>query len=81
MYTKNDEWWSSITIAQKERIATKAKSKSQPAGTPITPVIYPECSAWWNTLDEEHKTWIHDHCMDKHGYLLPEWQEGMTLSY
>lgn len=81
MLSKNDEWWAGLTIAQKERIATKARSKSQPAGTPVVPVLYPMCSTWWNSLDEEHKTWLHDHCSDRHGYILTEWTEGWTLSY
>lgn len=80
-FTKNDEWWASLTIAQKERIATKAKNKNNPAGTPVTQVLYPACSAWWNTLDDERKSWLHDHCMDRHGYLLPEWSEGQSFSY
>ncbi|MBQ9340289.1 MAG: hypothetical protein IJS13_08170 [Paludibacteraceae bacterium] len=81
MFTAHDEWWAALPIAQKERIATKAKSKNLPAGTPVTPVTYPACTEWWNSLDNERKTWIHDHCIDRHGYLLPDWQEGMTLSY
>ena len=79
MATLND-WWASLTIAQKERIATKAASKAAPE-EPVRRVEYPACSAWWNTLDEEHKQLIHDHCTDKHGYLLQEWTEGHTHSY
>ena len=81
MYTSHDEWWAALPITRKERIATKAKSKSLAAGSSVTPVLYPACTSWWNSLDDERKAWIHDHCIDRHGDLLPEWQEGVTLSY
>lgn len=68
---KFDVWWSSLTISQKERIASKANKK---------PVHYPECTAWWNSIDEEQKTRIHDHCVDSHGYFLKDWEEGTPLT-
>ncbi|MCF0182571.1 MAG: hypothetical protein HUK11_10050 [Muribaculaceae bacterium] len=64
-------WWAGLTIAQKERIATKANAK---------PVQYPACSTWWEQQSQERKVAIHDHCTDKHGYLLKEWQEGNMYS-
>ena len=75
--SKSDEWWASLTITQKERIARKASSK---AAIPFE-TSYPACSRWWMTLEEDKKQGIHDHCTDRHGYLLPDFQEGHTLSY
>ncbi|MCQ2146444.1 MAG: hypothetical protein MJZ16_02905 [Bacteroidales bacterium] len=46
-----DIWWSSLTVAQKERIATKG-NKSE--------TLYPACTAWWNSLPKERKEIIHD---------------------
>lgn len=73
-----DAWWCGLTCSQKERIASKIASKQN--GAP-TVVVYPECSEWWNALDAEKKEFIHDHCTDKHGYLLEEWSEGSSYSY
>jgi len=75
--SKSDEWWAGLTIDQKERIARKAASK---AGIQME-TAYPACSRWWISLDEERKAQIHEHCTDRHGYLLPDYQEGKTLSY
>ncbi len=72
-----DEWWAGLTIAQKERIARKASSKAE---VPFE-TTYPACSRWWITLDEAKKQGIHEHCTDRHGYLLADFQEGHTLSY
>jgi len=79
MASTND-WWASLTINQKERIATKAKAKANPE-QPMTIVRYPQCSTWWVEQTEDERKWIMDHCTDKHGYLLPDWQEGRSLSY
>ena len=38
-----DQWWAGLTIAQKERIASKAASKR--SGNPEQ-VLYPECTRW-----------------------------------
>jgi len=77
---KNDDlnlWWTSLSVAQKERVArkgiTKANSGKEPAKEEYQ---YPACSAWWNSIDEEQKAWIHDHCENKHGYILREWDEA-----
>lgn len=75
---KLDNWWSSLTITQKERIATKAARK---AGDENANVTYPACSVWWMSIDEERKQMIHDHCTNDHGLLLPEYQEGNIMSY
>jgi len=61
------KWWSSLTVAQKERIARKAGADNY---------TYPACTAYWQSLAEERRAEIHDHCVDKHGYLLKEWKEG-----
>jgi len=73
-----DKWWSSLTVGQKERIASKIESKK--AGEDIK-VTYPACTVVWNGLEIEAKEKIHDHCTDKHGLLLPEWSEGASMSY
>lgn len=60
-------WWTSLSVAQKERVAKKGQAGDYQ---------YPACSAWWNALPEEKKEWIHDHCVNKHGYVLQEWDEA-----
>ena len=70
-------WWASLTIAQKERIARKGLAKASPKKEVDEELVrYPACSRWWNTLDEERKRAIHDHCVDRHGLLLPEWDNA-----
>lgn len=72
-----DAWWSSLTIAQKERIARKGLAKASPDGVADeSQVTYPGCSRWWNSLDYEHQAKIHDHCVNRHGYLQQEWNEA-----
>ncbi|MGM9802890.1 MAG: hypothetical protein ACI308_01800 [Muribaculaceae bacterium] len=73
-----DNWWCGLTRYQKERIATKAATKSSGNDTRVE---YPECTVWWNSVDYQRKQAIHDHCTDKHGYLLDEWSEGKSYSY
>jgi len=73
-----DKWWSSLSTREKERIATKAARK---AGETTTEIRYPACTTWWLSIDEYRKKEIHDHCTDRHGLLLPEWQEGRSMSY
>ena len=70
-------WWASLTIAQKERIARKGQAKASPDGkVDDALVLYPACSRWWITLEEAAKQKIHDHCVDRHGYLLQEWNDA-----
>ena len=67
-------WWSSLTIAQKERIARKGQTKASPDGkVDEAKVRYPACTCWWNALPDADKQKIHDHCVDRHGYLLSDW--------
>ncbi len=77
---KTDEleiWWSSLSVVQKERVARKGMSKTSPDGTvDESMVTYPACTCWWNSLPEERKAMIHDHCIDRHGYLLNEWNNA-----
>ena len=73
-----DQWWAGLTIAQKERIASKAASKR--SGNPEQ-VRYPECTRWWLGADAGQKEWVYAQCTDKHGLLLEEWREGKTYSY
>ncbi|MCR4701625.1 MAG: hypothetical protein K5757_11915 [Bacteroidaceae bacterium] len=69
-----DTWWVSLTVGQKERIASKANKKT---------TLYPECTKWWMKQESDRKQTIHDHCVDVHGYLLPEWTDKVdaTMSY
>lgn len=69
-------WWASLPITQKERIACKGISKS--TGVPAAPeqYQYPACSVWWEGLEVERRQKIHDHCVDRHGYLLPDWNDA-----
>lgn len=70
-------WWSSLAIKQKERIARKAAAKASPDGTvDESQIQYPACTGWWNNLSDSKKQEIHDHCVDRHGYLLQDWNEA-----
>ena len=70
-------WWSSLPVHQKERIARKGMSKTSPDGrVDEDKVRYPACTVWWNELEQEKQIFIHDHCVDRHGLVLPEWNEG-----
>ena len=72
-----ETWWASLAISQKERIARKGISKASPDGkAPEEAYRYPACTRWWNGLEAERKQTIHDHCVDRHGYLLPEWKDA-----
>ena len=70
-------WWSSLTIAQKERIAHKALKKAAHGGQfSEEDATYPGCSRWWCSLDAEAQTRIHDHCETHHGYVMSEWNDA-----
>ena len=72
-----DIWWSSLTVAQKERIARKGLSKAAPDGkVEKEEYLYPACTRWWNSLDAARKETIHSHCVDRHAYLLTEWNDA-----
>ncbi len=66
-----DEWWASLTVDEKERIATKVAGRE---------VHYPECSVIWNKLGKEIQQKIHDHCTDVHGLELKEWDVNEMFS-
>ncbi len=78
---KNDNdvqvWWASLSVSQKERIAGKGLRKASPDGV-VDPALiqYPACSVWWNSLDDEARARIYDHCVSRHGYLQQEWNEA-----
>ena len=75
--TELETWWASLTIAQKERIARKGQTKTAPGGEVDEELVrYPACTRWWNSLDEPLKEKVHDHCVDRHGYLLMEWRDA-----
>lgn len=74
-----DKWFTSLTIPQKERIATKIHRSVSDGNDCV--ICYPECTDVWNNLPVEKKQSIHDHCTDAHGYLLPQWREGNGMSY
>ena len=64
-------WWSSLSVAQKERIARKGLTKASPDGkVDESLVVYPACTRWWNSLEENRKAKIHDHCVNRHGGRL-----------
>jgi len=71
MLSKTDEWFSSLHVEEKERIASKVAGH---------PVVYPDCTTLWLTLDEKKKEWIQAHCTHKHDVVIPDWQEGMMYS-
>ena len=72
-----DIWWASLTIAQKERIARKGLTKASPDGKVDDELVrYPACTRWWNSLDAQAQQKVHDHCVDRHGYLLQEWNDA-----
>ena len=72
-----EKWWSSLTIAQKERIARKGLSKTSENGVFDESLVqYPACSKWWSELDDQRKSFIYSHCVDTHGYLLKEWNDA-----
>lgn len=75
----NNIWWSSLTIAQKERIACKIVDKGMAEWDDT--ITYPACTRLWASLTDEQQQRIHDHCTDAHGYLLKEWSEGKGMSY
>lgn len=70
-YTLED-WWSSLTVTEKERIGGKISQKK---------CIYPECTKIWETLPPTIKQQIHDHCTAKHGDEMTPWQDGIPYSY
>ncbi len=78
MHNDNLEiWWASLTIAQKERIARKGLTKASPDGKVDDEMVrYPACTRWWNSLDAQTQQKVHDHCVDRHGYLLQEWNDA-----
>ena len=77
MHEELEIWWSSLTIAQKERIARKAQKKASPDGKVDDELVrYPACTRWWNSQDLAVQQKIHDHCVDRHGYLLQEWNDA-----
>ena len=72
-----DIWWSTLAISEKERIARKAQSKASADGqVDDSQVLYPACTRWWETLDEAAKAKIHEHCVDRHGLLMTEWNNA-----
>lgn len=62
-----DDWWSSLKVTEKERIASKIAKR---------PVNYPECTTIWAELPEDRKTTVFEHCTDKHGLILKDWFDG-----
>ena len=39
-------------------------------------VRYPACTRWWNSLPDEQRKFVHDHCVGHHGYLQKEWDDA-----
>ena len=70
-------WWSSLAISEKERITRKALTLASSDGTADESLVqYPACTRWWNDLPVEKKQKIHDHCVNRHGLLLPDWNDA-----
>jgi len=67
-----EEWWASLKVAEKERIASKIAKR---------PVAYPECTAVWNQISEDRRQMIHDHCIMDHDDEMSPWTEGACFSY
>lgn len=68
-------WWSSLSVSQKEYIATKIVQKNNPDAGKI---LYPACTEIWVQLSNEIKDKIHDHCIKNHGLIMDDWSEGLT---
>ncbi len=70
-------WWASLSVAQKERIARKGLTKAA-GGQPVDEALvrYPACTVWWENLDEARKDSIHNHCVDRHAYLMKDWDDA-----
>lgn len=70
-------WWSSLPIKEKERIARKGIEKSS-KGADIAPESYryPACTVWWESLTDARKFRIFDHCVNRHGLELRDWDEA-----
>lgn len=71
-----DIWWTSLPISEKERIARKALTKSGKVAVDDSGIVYPACTRWWMSLDNDRKVKIHDHCVAKHGDELKEWDNA-----
>ena len=73
-----DFWWSTLTVKEKERIATKIAR----IGNPDAPVQnYPHCTEVWQSAPDDVRQRVHDHCNDDHGLVIGEWSEGKPQSY
>ena len=72
-----DIWWSSLSIAQKERIARKGLTKANP-GSRIeeSDVTYPACTTWWLSLSPQRKAYLREHCEGRHGYVMKGWEDA-----
>lgn len=75
---KLDLWWSTLTVKEKERIATKIARIDNPDAPEQT---YPSCSYLWQKMSAETKQKVHDHCHDDHGLVMEKWTEGRPMSY
>jgi len=75
---KLDIWWSTLTVKEKVRIATKIARISNPDAPEQN---YPDCTDVWQNSAEELKVKVYEHCTDDHGLLIPKWQEGFPQSY
>ena len=69
-----ENWWASLPVSEKERIARKGLKKADPNADEAQ-ALYPACTVWWNALDEGRKVFIYRHCVQVHGDELREWKE------
>ena len=77
-HTDPDTWWTSLTVVEKERIATKLARRNN---REAEPVLYPACTTVWMQTPAEVKQKVYDHCTADHGLIMGEWTEGFTMSY
>lgn len=70
-------WWTSLPIAEKERIAKKGLTKAaNGAEVEESAYTYPHCTVWWNNQPAENKQKIYIHCVNRHGDSLKEWDSA-----
>jgi len=71
-------WFCSLPTKRKEHIAAKILLKD---GGDVHLAKYPNCTAIWLQIDKVLKERIYDHCTNKHGDCVDDWQEGDVFSF
>ena len=73
-YSDLDNWWASLPVHEKERIARKALTKAGIDDESLA--CYPACTRWWEALAEDRKLWIKQHCEAAHGDVQKAWDDA-----